>query len=134
MQNRSTWLAVGAGLALVGVVACNNDKLTSLNKNPNSPEDVPASTIFTNAARVSVATWIGGGYDLRGTEWVVQHLAEVQYPDEDDYKRLQASSTQTWFDSPYQSELEDFRKIIQKGQAASDPGLWAPASIMRTSQ
>lgn len=132
MQNRSTWLAVGAGLALVGVVACNNDKLTSLNKNPNSPEDVPASTIFTNAARVSVATWIGGGYDLRGTEWVVQHLAEVQYPDEDDYKRLQASSTQTWFDSPYQSELEDFRKIIQKGQAASDPGLWAPASIMRT--
>lgn len=132
MKNRNQWLAVGAWLALLGAAACNNDKLTSLNTNPNSPEDVPASTIFTNAARTAVARWIGNGYDLRGTEWVVQHLAEVQYPDEDDYKRLQASSTTPWFDNPYVSELEDFRKIIQKGQAANDPGTWAPAVIMRT--
>jgi hypothetical protein len=106
MQNRRSLLVVAAGLALLGAAACNNDKLTNLNKNPNSPEDVPATTIFTNAGRTMVARWIGNGYDLRGTEWVVQHLAEVQYPDEDDYKRLQASSTQTWFDSPYTSELE----------------------------
>ena len=90
------------------------------------------ATIFTNAARVAVSRWVGSGYDLRGTEWVVQHLAEVQYPDEDDYKRLQASSTTTWFDFPYQGELEDFRKIIQKGQAAKDPSIWAPALILRT--
>ena len=131
MQNRRYLLVVGAGLALFGAAACNNDSLTNLNKNPNSPEDVPATTIFTNAARTMVGRWIGNGYDLRGTEWVVQHLAEVQYPDEDDYKRLQASSTQTWFDSPYSSELEDFRKIIQKGQTAKDAGIWAPAAILR---
>lgn len=131
MQSRNYLLVVGTGLALLGAAACNNDKLTSINKNPNSPEDVPASTVFTNASRTMVARWIGNGYDLRGTEWVVQHLAEVQYPDEDDYKRLQASSTQTWFDSPYTSELEDLRKIIQKGQAANDAGTWAPAAILR---
>ena len=131
MRNRDYLLVVGTAAALLGAAACNNDKLTSINKNPNSPEDVPASTIFTNAARTSVARWIGNGYDLRGTEWVVQHLAEVQYPDEDDYKRLQASSTTPFFDSPYTSELEDFRKIIQKGQSANAPGTWAPAAILR---
>jgi hypothetical protein len=90
------------------------------------------TTIFTNAARTAVSRWIGNGYDLRGTEWVVQHLAEVQYPDEDDYKRLQASSTTGYFDTPYSSELEDFRKIIQKGKTANDAGVWAPAVILRT--
>ncbi|HKN66252.1 MAG TPA: SusD/RagB family nutrient-binding outer membrane lipoprotein [Gemmatimonadaceae bacterium] len=132
MRNRDYLLVVAASAALLGAAACNNDGLTSLNKNPNSPEDVPAATIFTNAARTAVARWIGNGYDLRGTEWVAQHLAEVQYPDEDDYKRLQASSTTPWFDTPYSSELEDFRKIYQKGQAANEPGTWAPAVIMRT--
>ncbi|HEY2851229.1 MAG TPA: SusD/RagB family nutrient-binding outer membrane lipoprotein [Gemmatimonadaceae bacterium] len=131
MRNRDFLLVVGTAATLLGAAACNNDKLTSINRNPNSPEDVPASTIFTNAARNATARWIGNGYDLRGTEWVVQHLAEVQYPDEDDYKRLQASSTTPFFDSPYTSELEDFRKIIQKGQAAKDPGTWAPAAILR---
>lgn len=132
MQNRNLSLVVIAAVALAGATACNNDKLTSLNRNPNAPADVPVSTIWTNAARTAVSRWMGSGYDLRGTEWVVQHLAEVQYPDEDDYKRLQASSTTTWFDNPYQGELEDFRKIIQKGKAANDPGTWAPAVIMRT--
>jgi hypothetical protein len=132
MRNRDYLLVVAASAALFGAAACNNDKLTSINKNPNSPEDAPASTIFTNAARNAVARWIGNNYDLRGTEWVVQHLAEVQYPDEDDYKRLQASSTQGWFDTPYTSELEDFRKVYVKGQAANAPGTWAPASILRT--
>lgn len=132
MQNRKLSLVVVAAVALAGAAACNNDKLTSLNKNPNAPADVPVATIFTNSARTAVARWVGSGYDLRGTEWVVQHLAEVQYPDEDDYKRLQASSTTTWFDNPYQSELEDFRKIIQKGKASNDAGTWAPALILRT--
>ena len=132
MRNRNHVLVLAAAAALFGAAACNNDGLTSLNKNPNSPEDAPATTIFTNAARVAVARWVGNGYDLRGTEWVVQHLAEVQYPDEDDYKRLQASSTTPWFDTPYSAELEDFRKVYQKGQAANEPGTWAPAVIMRT--
>ena len=132
MQNRKFSLFVVAAAALTSVIACNNDKLTSLNNNPNAPADVPVSTLWTDAARTAVTRWMGSGYDLRGTEWVVQHLAEVQYPDEDDYKRLQASSTTPWFNNPYQGELEDFRKIIQKGKAANDPGVWAPAVIMRT--
>jgi len=132
MLNRHFSLVLLLAVVLGGAEACNNDKLTSLNSNPNAPADVPVTTIWTNAARTAVSRWLGSGYDLRGTEWVVQHLAEVQYPDEDDYKRLQASSTTTWFDFPYQSELEDFRKVYQKGKASNNAGIWAPAAIMRT--
>lgn len=130
MHKWNRLLVVGTGLALVGAAACNNDKLTSLNKNPNSPEDVPASAIFTNAVENAVSNW-WGWYDLRQTEFVIQHLAEVQYPDEDTYKRLDPGSTSGSFNGPYTQELEDYRKIIQKGQAAKDPGTWAPAAIMR---
>jgi hypothetical protein len=128
---RHTHLFAVAALAL-GAAACNNDTLTQINKNPNSPEDVPSSALFTTAVRTSAGQWVGNNYDLRGIEWVAQHLAEVQYPDEDDYKRLLASAGTTpgWFDSPYTAELEDYRQIIKK--SATDPGTQAPALIMRT--
>ena len=74
--------------------ACNTDKLTNLNNNPNNPADVPASTLFTAGSVRGVNLWLGAGYDLRGTEFVTQHLAEVQYPDEDRYARLTGGSTQ----------------------------------------
>ena len=131
MHTRNRLLVVSTAAALLGAVACNNDKLTSLNKNPNSPEDVPGSAIFTNAVQTSAGVWLGGGFDLRQTEFVAQHLAEVQYPDEDSYKRLDPGSTSGSFNTPYVAELEDYRKIIQKGKAANDPGMWALASIMR---
>jgi hypothetical protein len=119
MMNRNL-LAVSSGLALaIGVVACNSDKLTALNKNPNSPEDVPAPTLFTTASESIVSQWLGGGYDLRGAEFLVQHLAEVQYPDEDRYARLTGGSTTGYFDAPYVSELEDLQKVISQGLAAN---------------
>lgn len=132
MRTRQRHVVALAGLALVAAAACNNDKITELNRNPNSPEDVPATSIFTTAARTATQTWVGSFFNLRGTEWVAQHLAEVQYPDEDDYKRLQGSQTTALFDSPYTGELEDLRKVIQKGTADKDPGTWAPAQILRT--
>ena len=65
-------LTVGSGLAVaIGVAACNSDNLTNLNKNPNSPEDVPASTLFTNATQSGVGLWFGG-YNYRATEFLIQ--------------------------------------------------------------
>jgi SusD/RagB-like outer membrane lipoprotein len=131
MRIRFAQLATGVMLA-AGVAACNNDKITDLNKNPNSPEDVPAASIFTTAARAATSNWVGNYFNLRGTEWVAQHLAESQYPDEDDYKRLQGPQTTGLFDNPYIGELEDLRQVIRKGVAANDPGMYAPAQILRT--
>src|SRR5215471_16404058 len=117
---------------LAGAAACNNDRITDINKNPNSPEDVPASTLFTNGARTAVGNWMGQLYNLRATEFVIQHMAEAQYPDEDRYARLGASNTSNVFASPYPNELEDFQKVIRKGVAAKEPNVWAPAQIMQT--
>ena len=132
MMNRKL-KTVGSSVALAFLaVACNGDKLTSLNKNPNNPEDVPAASLFTTGTVRAVGRWLGTAYDLRGTEFVTQHLAEVQYPDEDRYSRLTGGSTTTFFDNPYILELEDFQKVIQKGTASGEAGIYGPALVMRT--
>jgi hypothetical protein len=126
-----TAAAVAASVTLAaGIAACNSD-LTSLNRNPNNPEDVPAGPLFTNAVSTSVGRWLGTTYDLRQLEFVAQHLAEVQYPDEDRYARIRASDTQNSFTGAYSGSLEDFRRVAQKGAAAESPAVWAPAVIMQ---
>ena len=128
-----TLLKIGSGLAFAATLAaCNSDKLTALNKNPNSPEDVPAGPIFTNATRVASSRWLGAGYSLRQTEWLSQHLAEVQYNDEDRYIRLHGGDTEGSFNGAYSGELKDFNQIILKGVASAAPGTYGPASVMRT--
>jgi len=79
MINRTRLLQAGAGLAVfLGMTACDNSKITELNNNPNNPEDVPAATLFTSAAQSAIGRFLGSGYSLRQTEFVVQHFAEQQ--------------------------------------------------------
>lgn len=126
-------LTVGSGLAIaLSVAACNTDNLTNLNKNPNSPEDVPPTALFTTGTVDAVSRWMGSGYDLRAIEFVVQHQAEVQYPDEDRYTRITGGSTAGYFDNPYITHLEDLQKVIDKGTAASQAGIYGPALTVRT--
>src|SRR6185369_9459415 len=126
-------VTVCSGLAVaLGVAACNTDNLTNLNKNPNNPEDVPASALFTAGVVRGVNLWLGAGYDLRGTEFVTQHLSEVQYPDEDRYVRLTGGSTEAWFNNPYIQQLEDYTKVIAKGNESGEAGVYGPAMVMRT--
>jgi hypothetical protein len=122
--------ALAASLALAaGVAACSGD-LTSINQNPNSPENAPAGAVFTNAVQNSVGRWLGTTYDLRQTSFVTQYLAEVQYPDEDIYKRLRATDTQGSFTGPYSASLEDFKQVQLKGESENSPAVSAPAVIM----
>jgi hypothetical protein len=132
MNNRAQWAVALGAVVTLGVTACNNDNLTAVNANPNSPTSAPAPALFTNAARTAVTRWLGTGYDLRGTEFVAQHLAEVQYPDEDAYKRLQGGFTAGTFDGAYSAELEDFQKVISSGKASNNALVYAPALVMRT--
>ena len=123
--------ALAASLALAaGVSACNSD-LTSLNQNPNSPENAPAGAVFTYATENAVGRWLGSGFDLRQMEFVVQHLAENQYPDEDQYARIRASDTQNTFTGAYNVDLEDFEQVRRKGVDQSSAGVYAPAMIMK---
>jgi hypothetical protein len=132
-HSRSAARSAAAALALAGALAagaCNNDKITELNKNPNAPEDAPSGAVFTRAAVDAAGRMVGNGFDLRQMEFLVQHLAEVQYPDEDRYARIRAGDVQGTFINPYTSELEDLVQVIRKGKAASQAGVWAPAEIL----
>jgi hypothetical protein len=131
MTNKKLWkVSAGAALAFAAF-GCNNDKLTSLNTNPNSPEDVPAGPLFTDASRVAVARWFGA-YDLRTTEWIAQQLSEIQYMDEDRYVRVHAADTEGSFNGAYSAELKDLTQIVTKATAAGQPGTYAPAMALRT--
>lgn len=122
-----------AGLLLaLGVVACNNDSLTNLNKDPNSPASVPPGPVFTEDVRLAASRFLGSGFDLRQTEFVAQHWAEAQYPQDDQYSRLLAGSTQGTWNGAYQGELEDLNKLIKEGTANKDPGLSAPSQILQS--
>ena len=121
-----------AGLTLAAVLGACNNGLTDLNNNPNNPTSAPPGALFTNAARDAVRTWLSGGIaDLRGTEFVAQQIGEAQYPNEDEYQRIQGAQTTGLFDNAYQNHLEDLRKVIAAGQAASDAGMYGPAMVMQ---
>lgn len=126
------YLAVGLAAALASsAVACNNDGLTAVNENPNSPTDAPSSALFTSAARNTVATWLGN-FNLRGFELLAQHLAEVQYPDTDQYRtnRLGRAASNNLF-AAYTGELQDLELIIRRGVAANDASMYGPAEVLR---
>ncbi len=120
-----------AGLVLAaGVVGCNNDSLTNLNTNPNNPSSAPSGPVFTNAARLSTARFVGNGFDLRQTEFVAQHWAEAQYPDEDRYARLDPASTQGTWNGTYPGEMKDLKGVAQAGVALNQPGTYGPAQVL----
>jgi hypothetical protein len=131
MTNRNFFRA-GAGAAVLAALLACGDGLTDVNRNPNNPTDASASSLFTNATRTAVSRWLGTTYDWRGGEFLAQHLAEVQYTDEDTYVRLARAYMTSTFDGAYFQELEDYRKVIGKGIAADDAGIWGPGQVMKT--
>jgi hypothetical protein len=105
MTVRKLLSVAGVAVALSSV-ACDNSGLTNINKNPNSPTVAPPGPVFTRAANLAVAQFLGSGYDQYYTSVVAQHLAEVQYPDVDAYRRLDPASTGGTFNGAYSGEID----------------------------
>ena len=131
MTNKKSFRVLSGLVLLGGVAACNADDITKVNENPNSPTNAPAGAVFTNAVINGVGRFLGWGYNGRGAALVVQHLAQTQYPDEDQYRRLDASSTSGYFNTPYTSELEDFQKVVDAGTTDEHPAVAGPALAMQ---
>ena len=130
MSNRKIFLSLGAALAMFAT-GCDADKLTEANNNPNDPTNAPSEALFTNSARLAAARWLDG---VGGTRYgfLPQHLAQVQYPDDDQYlnARLGPAATAGLFNGSYSAELQDLALIIERGQTANNAGLWAPAQVL----
>ena len=128
-----TTLRYLSGLGLVAAIAgCDADAITKVNNNPNSPTDAPAGAVFTNAVQNGIGRFLGWNYNGRGAALVIQHLAETQYPDDDQYKLFDANSTSGYFNTPYTSELEDLQKVIESGTEDERPAVAAPALALQT--
>jgi len=124
-----TRLSVVVAVVALGAMACQTD-LTNLNTNPNSPTEAPAGALFTSATVASVGRWVGGS-QLSGTELFAQHLAQVQYVEED-RGRLRTETIDGWFTNAYVTELEDFDKVVQQGKASNSPNTWGPALVLES--
>ena len=133
MTSRILRLSGIAALIALGVGACNSDTLTDINQDPNNPTSAPPGPVFTNAARLAMGRWLGGGaMDLRGPEFTVQHLAEVQYPDEDAYRRLGPGDTDGDFIRAYTQDLKNLQAVVDVGKSENEPLLWGPAQVLRS--
>lgn len=121
------------GVAVLGTAACNADKLTRVNEDPNNPTSAPPDAVFTYASRITAQRWFGSNpTNMRGPVLTAQHLAQVQYPDEDSYVRLDGTVTDGSFISTYAQELKNFQAVVDAGKAANQPLLWGPAQVMRS--
>ena len=118
-------------LTIVSVTAtsCKTD-LTGLNVNPNSPTSAPAGTLFTNASINVVGRYLGAG-QLSGTALMAQHLAQVQYLDED-RGHIRATTIDAIYSGAYTSELEDYQKVVGMGKASKEANIWGPALVMQS--
>ncbi len=133
MTSRILRLSGIAALIALGVGACNSDTLTDINQDPNNPTSAPPGPVFTSAARLAMNRWLGGGaMDLRGPEFTVQHLAEVQYPDEDAYRRLGPGDTDGDFIRAYTQDLKNLQAVVDVGKSENEPLLWGPAQVLRS--
>lgn len=125
---RFTRLSVGL-LGIVAVSACSTD-LTSLNKNPNSPTTAPAGPLFTNATQSAVGTMNGSFNTLSMTELFAQHIAQIQYIDED-RGHIRPGTLDALWNALYAGPLKDYQKIIAMSDSTVQPSTSGPARVMQ---
>jgi hypothetical protein len=129
MMRKTFFSASLAAASLVaGITACNNDKLTSVNANPNAPEQVQSSSLFTNATIGALSTIRGTSFEHGTSGLWAQHYAEIQYA-EADLNQPRNATTEGLWNSFYSGPLQDYRQILE--QSASQPNLLGPALVMR---
>lgn len=116
-------------ILIIGLGSCTKN-FEELNKDPNSPVDVPALNIFTNAAQTAVDRQLGGWIQHTYLGPWSQQWTKVQYIDEDKYMPRDMSGD---FDGPFSSELKNLQIVIDKASATAtkDDKLKAAAKILR---
>jgi hypothetical protein len=126
-----TRLSAGlVAIASLATMACKTD-LTGLNTNPNSPTTAPATSLFSNATAGTMGRWNGSFQTLSMTSLFAQHIAQVQYVDED-RGHIRSTTVDGFYAGAYTAELEDYAKVIEQGKAATAPNVWGPAAVMQS--
>ena len=129
MKYFKTTQLIFAGLLLgVSLLSSCTKDFEEINKNPNSPVDVPAINIFTGALEDAISRQMGGCEQTYYTGNWSQQWSKVQYIDEDRYQPRDMSA---YFQNPYINELKNLTIVINKATEDEDFKLAAAAKVMK---
>jgi hypothetical protein len=106
-------LAATAALTLA-LVGCG-DGLTDVNQNPNVPTDVPPALLLRPAITGSAA-FLGVGMTWNHAGLWAQHVAQIQYTDEDQYV-VRDGNVQNFWDSWYSGPMVNLKALIEKAES-----------------
>jgi hypothetical protein len=128
MRKQFFMTSLVAASLVAGLTACDNDKLTQVNLNPNQPEKVQSQQLFTNATLSAMQNLRGSTFEHGlGALWV-QHYAEIQYA-EADVNNPRGSTVEGFWNALYNGALEDYTQILT--QSAAAPSIVGPTLVMR---
>lgn len=114
-------------LLILGIGSCTKN-FEEMNQSPNSPVDVPAINVFTDAVYSGLSVELGGWMQHTYVGCWSQQWCKVQYVDEDKYETRDLSG---YFDGPYSGALKNLTIVINKTTEEGDDRLLAAAKIMR---
>lgn len=115
-------------LLMVGLGSSCTKDFEEMNKSPNSPVDVPAMNVFTNAVVNSISRQLGGWMQHTYLGPWSQQWCKIQYIDEDRYMPRDMSGE---FNAPFTSELKNLQIVIDKSTESGDDRLLAAAKVLR---
>lgn len=121
-MNRS--IAVGSALALAVMGTACDDGLTEVNKNPNEPEVVAPQYILADAQAQAIGLdWGTHGvwFGLYLNDIWPQHLAQIQYNDEDKYI-LRPNVLQNVWNVQYSGPLANLKVLKDTDEGAPNQG------------
>jgi hypothetical protein len=128
MRKQFFMTSLVAASLVAGLTACDNDKLTQVNVNPNQPEQVQSQTLFTTATIAALGNLRGSTFEHgMGALWV-QHYAEIQYA-EADVNNPRGSTVEAFWNALYNGALQDYTQILNQSTGA--PSIVGPTLVMR---
>jgi hypothetical protein len=126
-----TTYKLGTVVALALLAGACDEGLTEINKNPNAPETVTPELLFPQGTVAAVNLFRGSDYDLTFSSLWAQHIAKIQYTEEDRYS-IRVDAINSWFRNAYSGPLQDFRATIEQATAIKQPALTGPALVMKS--
>lgn len=116
---------------MMGLISACTKNFEELNTNPNSPVDVPAINIFTNAVQSSIALELGDWIQHTYLGVWCQQWCKIQYIDEDRYMPRDMSG---YFNAPYTGGLKNLKIVIDKATEEGNNRLLGAAKVMKVWQ
>ncbi|HEY0037214.1 MAG TPA: SusD/RagB family nutrient-binding outer membrane lipoprotein [Longimicrobium sp.] len=130
MKTSKLFAAASALVLALGASACDSG-LTEINENPNDPEVVPADNVFANGIASGVGRAFGANFNMTLTALWAQHMAKIQYIDEDRYD-LRDQAVNAHWTGFYSVPLQDFQDVVNSGADNNRPNVEAQGLVMRS--